>query len=54
MCMRLMRQIEAGEFEAGTSICMLHSGGLQGWRGMEKKVTKLAGKQGWDLISEHF
>ncbi|KAG1654005.1 tRNA pseudouridine synthase D [Nymphon striatum] len=39
MCMRLMQQIEAGEFESGTSICMLHSGGLQGWRGMEKKTA---------------
>lgn len=53
MCMRLMQQIEAGEFESGTSICMLHSGGLQGWRGMENKVTKIAGKQGWDRISDH-
>lgn len=50
MCMRLMQQIEAGEFKSGTSICMLHSGGLQGWRGMENKVTKLAGKQGWEKI----
>ena len=41
MCMRLMQQIEAGEFKTGTSICMVHSGGLQGWRGMEKRLKTL-------------
>ncbi|MCF6189718.1 MAG: pyridoxal-phosphate dependent enzyme [Cocleimonas sp.] len=50
MCMRLMQQIEAGEFEAGTSICMIHSGGLQGWRGMKNRVIKLAGDNPWEKI----
>lgn len=52
MCMRLMQQIEDGEFQAGTSITIIHSGGLQGWRGMEKRVTQLAGKQSWEKIKE--
>ena len=52
MCMRLIQQIEDGEFQAGTSITMIHSGGIQGWRGMEKRVTQLAGVQGWQKIKE--
>ena len=50
MCRRLMQQIEAGEFKAGTSICMIHSGGLQGWRGMEMRVSELAGGIAWKRI----
>jgi len=53
MCMRIMQQIEAEEFAPDTSICMVHSGGLQGWRGMEKKVTHLVGKDKWDKIVEN-
>jgi len=51
MCMRLMQQIELGEFQAGTSITIIHSGGLQGWRGMEKRVVKLLGAPTWKKIS---
>ncbi len=51
MCYRLMQQIQAGEFAAGASICMVHSGGLQGWRGMRQRVIRLAGKQAWNRIS---
>lgn len=50
MCLRLMQQIEAREFAPDTSICMVHSGGLQGWRGMEKRVIQLAGKAQWKQI----
>lgn len=52
MCMRLMQQIEAGKFSAGMTITMIHSGGLQGWRGMHRKVKKLAGDNIWNLISD--
>lgn len=52
MCMRLMQQIEAGVFAPNTSICMVHSGGLQGWRGMEKKVIQLAGQSKWNIIKD--
>lgn len=51
MCMRLIQQIEAGEFSAGTTITMIHSGGLQGWRGMKPRVIKLAGEDGWHKIN---
>ncbi len=52
MCMRLMQKIEAGEFESGTSICMIHSGGLQGWRGMKKRVIELTGNSQWAKIEK--
>ncbi len=52
MCRRVMQQIEAGEFESGTSICLIHSGGLQGWRGMEKRVRDLVGDIRWRQIEE--
>lgn len=53
MCMKLMKQIELGEFEAGTHITMVHSGGLQGWRGMESRVIKLVGHDKWKKIEKH-
>jgi len=51
MCMCLMQQIEAGEFTDGSSICIIHSGGLQGWRGMQKRVTQLMGKKKWQQLN---
>ena len=53
MCMRLMQQIEAGEFKSGTSITMIHSGGLQGWRGMQKRVIGLMGELYWEKIEAY-
>ena len=53
MCMRLMQQIKSGEFEAGTRITMVHSGGLQGWRGMKSRVIKLVGTEKWQKIEKH-
>jgi len=53
MCMRIMQQIEAGEFQAGTKMTIIHSGGLQGWRGMKKRVIQLAGQDKWDLLQSH-
>ena len=50
MCMRLVQQIEAGEFAEGTSICIIHSGGLQGWRGMQQRVIQLMGKKKWHQL----
>jgi 1-aminocyclopropane-1-carboxylate deaminase/D-cysteine desulfhydrase-like pyridoxal-dependent ACC family enzyme len=52
MCMRLMQQIKAKKFDAGMSITMVHSGGLQGWRGMRSTVEGLAGDHVWNLISD--
>jgi len=52
MCMRVMQQLEAGEFRSDTSITMIHSGGLQGWRGMQRRVKHLAGNRVWQRISD--
>ncbi|HIP94581.1 MAG TPA: pyridoxal-phosphate dependent enzyme [Leucothrix sp.] len=52
MTLRLMQQIKSGEFPEGTSICIVHSGGLQGWRGMERQVIKLSGSKSWAIISK--
>jgi 1-aminocyclopropane-1-carboxylate deaminase/D-cysteine desulfhydrase-like pyridoxal-dependent ACC family enzyme len=53
MCMKLMQQIELGEFKAGTSITIVHSGGLQGWRGMKSRVIKLVGDEKWQIIEKY-
>lgn len=50
MCRRVIQQIEAGEFEKGRSITLIHSGGLQGWRGMQQRVESLGGSEAWDQI----
>lgn len=52
MCMRLVQQIKLGEFKAETSITIIHTGGLQGWRGMKRRVIKLKGAQAWDKIQQ--
>ena len=51
--MRLMQHIEAAEFKQGTTITMIHSGGLQGWRGMQKHVVSLSGQQSWNKIQAY-
>lgn len=51
MCRRVMQQIEAGEFEQDQSITLIHSGGLQGWRGMQKRVESIAGNKAWKQIN---
>ena len=53
MCRRLVEQITSGQFKQGTSITMVHSGGLQGWLGMRDKVIKLAGETSWNRIQSH-
>ena len=51
MLFRFMEQVKRGNFTRNTSICMIHSGGLQGWRGMKPQVIKLGGKQSWAIIN---
>ncbi len=53
MCRRLVEQIASRQFDKGTSITMVHSGGLQGWYGMQNKVIKLAGESSWARIQSH-
>lgn len=52
MGFRLIQQIKSGEFSKGTSICMVHSGGLQGWRGMKGRVIKISSVKSWAIINE--
>lgn len=53
MCQKVLLQIEAGYFPPKTSITLIHSGGLQGWRGMQQRVERMAGEKTWNKISEH-
>ena len=52
MCRRVIEQILAGEFKQGQTITLIHSGGLQGWRGMQQRVEALAGVKAWEQLSE--
>ena len=51
MCLRVVQQIEAGEFSKGQSMTLIHSGGLQGWRGMQQRVESLVGAAAWKMIN---
>jgi len=53
MCYCLMQQIEAGQFKAGSHLVVLHSGGLQAWYGMKKKVIRLSGYKAWEKIEAY-
>ncbi len=53
MCMQLIQQIAANEFNQGTTVAMVHSGGLQGWRGMQQRVVNLNGQKSWDKIQAY-
>lgn len=53
MCCKVIQQIEAGEYRSGQSIALIHSGGLQGWRGMQKRVQAMAGINAWGKISSY-
>lgn len=53
MCRRLVEQLASGQFDRGTSITMVHSGGLQGWYGMQQKVIRLGGESSWNRIQSH-
>lgn len=50
MCFKLMQQIQKGVFEQGAHIVIIHSGGLQGWRGMKPKIIKKFGINDWNTI----
>ena len=53
MCRRVIQQIEVGEFDQGQSITLIHSGGLQGWRGMQRRVESIANEKVWSKISHY-
>lgn len=51
LCRKVTEQLCTGSFPKGQSIVLLHSGGLQGWRGFQTKVEKLAGSSAWRRIA---
>ena len=53
MCRYVIQQIEAGEFSLDQSITLIHSGGLQGWRGMQQRVETLGGLNTWKRIEDY-
>lgn len=53
MCYQIMQQIEAGQFEVGSKLVIVHSGGLQAWYGMKHTVVKLAGDNTWQKIKAY-
>ena len=53
MCRRLLQQLKAGEFAPKTNITLVHTGGLQGWRGMKEKVIQLGGIHSWTIIDDY-
>lgn len=53
MCRCAVQQIEAGIFTSGQSLTLIHSGGLQGWRGMEQRVENLGGRSAWNQIDDY-
>lgn len=52
MCKRLSEMIRAGDIEVGTRLAIVHSGGLQAWRGMKERVIRLRGECFWGRIEE--
>ncbi len=51
MCRRVWEMIKSGELSGRQHLCLLHTGGLQGWFGMREKVIKLAGQSTWQRIA---
>ncbi len=52
MCRKLIESIENNEIPEGKHICLLHTGGLQAWHGMRRKVIKVSGEAAWNRINE--
>jgi len=50
MCKRLLEMIQAGDIKAQTKLAIVHSGGLQAWRGMKARVIRLKGECFWGRI----
>ncbi|HHL19853.1 MAG TPA: pyridoxal-phosphate dependent enzyme [Thiothrix sp.] len=50
MCKRLFEMICAGDIKSHTTLAIVHSGGLQAWRGMKERVIRLKGECFWGRI----
>ena len=51
MCRQLIKNIEDGKYKAGSSIAIVHSGGLQAWYGMKDRVIRLGDENAWATIA---
>ncbi len=52
LCFRLVRQLAQSYFRSDQTLAIIHTGGLQGWRGMRDRVIKLGGTQSWCTIEQ--
>ncbi len=50
MCKRLFEMIREGDIKPHTRLAIVHSGGLQAWRGMKERVIRLKGECFWGRI----
>lgn len=50
MCKRLFEMIRVGGVKPHTQLAIVHSGGLQAWRGMKERVIRLKGECFWGRI----
>ena len=50
MCKRLFEMIRTGEIKSQSKLAIVHSGGLQAWRGMKERVIRLKGECFWRRI----
>ncbi len=51
LCRKVIEEVEAGKIKSGARIILIHSGGLQGWRGYQAKVERLVGVPAWQQIA---
>ncbi len=52
MCYQLLQDINNGRFQYGTHITLVHTGGLQGWRGMKDRLIKATSEEAWEKIEK--
>ena len=50
MCKRLIEMIGQGEIKPQSRVAIVHTGGLQAWRGMKERVVRLKGESFWQRI----
>lgn len=54
MCRDLLQRINNAEFSENAVISMIHTGGLQGWWGMKKRVLQLGKQHFWEEVIEPY
>lgn len=51
LCRRFTEMLVNRAFASPQHICLLHTGGLQGWHGMREKVIRYGGEEAWRIIA---